>query len=145
MAKIELEGMDELIKQINAIGERVATRAENKALREGAKVLQEETSRRAPRSSASRSPSGRQKWRTGQHAADNIGVSNVRTDKDGTKYVLVGITKGDNSPYFYLKFHEWGTTKMSARPFMGPAIEEKRSEIFGTMAGVLRGEIEKRQ
>jgi len=145
VAKLELTGMDELIKQLYAIGERVAIRAENRALKEGAKVLQEEISRRAPRSAIPRQPSGRQVWRTGQHAADNIEASGVRTDKYGVKFVLVGAGKGDNSPYFYLKFHEWGTTKMSAKPFMGPAIETKQGEVFDTMANVLREEIEKRR
>ncbi len=126
MAKIELEGMDELIKQINAIGERVATRAENKALREGAEILRQEISRRAPR-------------KTGK-LAENIVKSGVKT-KDGVKHIEVGPSK----EVFYGLYQEFGTTKMTARPFIAPALSEKRSEIFGTMAGVLREELAKKR
>ena len=145
MAEIELQGMEELLARLDEIGSRVASRAQNKALREAGEVLRAETSRRAPRSASPRPPSKGQPWRTGRHAADNIAVSKVRTDKDGNRHVLVGLAKGDTSPFFYLKFHEWGTSKMSARPFMGPALEEKRNEIFNTMADVLREEIEKKR
>lgn len=130
MAKIELTGMDELLKELNAIGERIATRAENKALREGAEILREEMGRRAPRSKLSK-----------EHLADNIVKSGVRTSKEGVKYVSVGPAK----KFFYGLFLELGTSKMSAKPFMTPALSENRKEIFSRMAQVLREEIEKKR
>jgi len=130
VAKVELTGMDELLKELNAIGERIATRAENKALREGAEILREEMSRRAPRSKLSK-----------EHLADNIVKSNVKTSSTGIKHVSVGPAK----KFFYGLFLEFGTTKMAARPFMGPALEEKRGEIFKRMAQVLREEIVKKR
>lgn len=93
MAKIELEGMDELLKELYAIGERVAVRAENKALNQGAGILQAEMSRRAPRSNLSKA-----------HLADNIVKSGVRTSKEGVKHIVVGPAKG----FFYGKFLELG-------------------------------------
>jgi len=130
MAKVELTGMDELLKEIYAIGEKVATRAENKALREGAEILRVAISERAPRSKLSKA-----------HLADNIVKSGVKTSKAGIKRIEVGPGKG----FFYGKFLELGTTKMSAKPFIGPALEEKRSEIFDAMAGVLREELAKKR
>ena len=126
MAKIDLTGMDELLKELYAIGEKVATRAENKALREGAEMLRQEISNRAPR-------------KTGKLAA-NIVKTGVKI-KNGVRYIEVGPGKN----VFYGLYHELGTTKMPARPFIGPALEEKRSEVFSTMADVLRKEIEKRR
>lgn len=127
MAKIELEGMDELIKQINAIGERVATRAENKALREGAEILRAAISKRAPR-------------RT-DRLSKSIEKSNVKRSKEGVKYIEVG----PNRSAFYGVFLEFGTSKMAARPFIGPALEEKQKEIFDAMGNVLREELAKKR
>ena len=126
MARVELTGMDELLKELYAIGEKVATRAENKALREGAEVLRQEISNRAPR-------------KTGK-LAGNIVKSGIKT-KDGVKCIEIGPDK----EVFYGLYHEFGTTKMRARPFIAPALEEKRSEIFDAMASVLREELEKRR
>ncbi len=133
MAKIELTSMDDLLAQLSAIGERVATRAENKALREGAEVLRREVSTRAPQPPSARYATGK--------LAENIVKTGVKTSRGGIKYVEVG----PSEDVFYGLFLEFGTSKMRAQPFIAPALEEKRSEIFDTMAGVLRKEIEKKR
>lgn len=139
MANVELQGMSELLSKFHTLG--LKTNAvQNKALREGAKVLKERISERAPRSSSPKKPSKSEPWRTGLHAADHIGISNVLSN-DGMKSILVGLTKGDNSPYFYLKFAEWGTSKQKATPFMGPAAAESKAEVFDKMKDVLRSAI----
>jgi len=136
---IELLGVEEMaakLKKLNA----QAGRVENKAMREGAKLMRDAIARRAPRSPAPRQPQAKgtrvgkkgnasQRWRTGKHAADNIKVGNVRKDRAG-KYVLVGVQKGDNSRYFYLKFIEWGSTKLSAQPFMEPTYQEEQQAVL---------------
>lgn len=57
------------------------------------------------------SKSGRRGSRTGEHAKDNIPVSKIKV-KDGYSYAILGWEKEDNSPYFYVKFLEWGTSKI---------------------------------
>ena len=52
------------------------------------------------------------------HAADVIPVSNTRTDTDGRSNAEVGWKLSDNSPQFYMKFVEWGTSKMPPREFI---------------------------
>lgn len=131
MAKVELTGMEELQKMLHMIGERIAVRAENKALREGAEIVREDAARRAPRSKLNK-----------PHLADNIIKSGVKTDKGtGVKYIDVGPSKN----FFYGLFLELGTSKMTAKPFMAPALEEKRDEIYGTMADVLWEELTKKR
>ncbi len=93
MAKVELTGMEELLKELYEIGEKVATSAENKALQKGAGILQKAVSEMAPRSNLSKA-----------HLADNIVKSGVRTSKEGVKYIVVGPAKG----FFYGKFLELG-------------------------------------
>ncbi len=139
MADVTFEGMDELLKKVQELGAR-ADRIENQAVQAGAKVVQKNISRRAPRSSQprqSKESAPSQRWRTGLHAADNIKISRVK-NKDGIKTVEVGVQKGDNSHYFYLKFKEWGTTKMDAEPFMEPAAEESKPEVIEAMKNVIK-------
>lgn len=132
--------MEELEANLQRLGSR-ASRVENKALRSGATVLQEAIKMRAPRSTQSRSAGGKgNTWRTGEHFADHIGVSKVRS-MGGTKYILVGVEKTDNSKYFYAKFIEFGTSKMTARPFMEPAANESHEAIVTAMADVVRAEL----
>ncbi len=52
------------------------------------------------------------------------------------------VTKRVNDP-FYWYFHEFGTKKMQKRPFIGPALENKRVEAIKAMEDRLAKEIEK--
>lgn len=114
MASMELEGLDNLLKRVEDMG-KAGTRVENTALKKAGEVILEE----AKQTSAFHDISG--KLRKG------LKVSGIRSTS-GRKYVLVGIQKGDNSDIFYGKFLEFGTSKMIARPFMGPAYESKKKE-----------------
>jgi HK97 gp10 family phage protein len=124
MAQVELNGMKELLVKLQQLGNE-AGQIENQALRSGAEIIRKEASTKVSRSKRSK-----------KHLADNITISNVRK-QEGVKYILIGPTKGDHSPFFYGKFLEWGTSKMSARPFMGPAVAEKEKEVVKTMSDVI--------
>lgn len=54
---------------------------------------------------------------------------------DGT--IEVGLSNQNNDA-FYLYFHEYGTSKMPARPFMRPTFESEIENIEKTMADVVR-------
>lgn len=128
MVSIQLEGMDEIRRLLNGLADKKA-KAENKALRSGALVVKAAAAIRAPRSNSQK-----------DHLADNIIVSNVRT-QDGQKYILVGPQRGDNNKFFYGKFLEFGTSKQPARPFMGPAAAESTVQMVQAMADAVRREI----
>lgn len=125
MADVRLEGMQELLDQLNKLGDK-ASRVENQALKAGAEIVQKEAESLAPRSPE-----------TKEHLADNIKISGVKT-KDGVKFVEIGPTKGDNSKFFYGKFLEFGTSKMPAQPFMGPAFEKNKGTIMNAMKQVVK-------
>lgn len=111
---LDFSDIDKLQKRLDEMG-RKGSILENKALLAGAEVINKEVVKNAPE-------------RTG-HAKKYLKVSKVSKEK-GIKVVKVGISKGDNSEAFYLKFHEYGTSKMAARPFMRPAFERKRKEAL---------------
>lgn len=119
---LDFSSIDKLQKRLDDMG-RKGSKLENEALIAGAEVINKEIVDNAPE-------------RTG-HAKKFLKVSKVSKEK-GMKIVKVGISKGDNSEAFYLKFHEYGTSRMVARPFMRPAFERKRKEAFEKTHEVIR-------
>ncbi|MBN3404448.1 hypothetical protein CF088_03840 [Clostridium botulinum] len=122
MASMELDGMDNLIRKIEDMG-KAGTKIENKALKKAGELIVEEAKNNVP-------------FRKGK-LKEGLKVSGVRK-KNGNKFVLAGIQKGDNSKIFYGKFLEFGTSKMKARPFMGPAYESKKEEAKEVIKDELR-------
>nr|WP_208461157.1 HK97-gp10 family putative phage morphogenesis protein [Clostridium botulinum] len=119
---MELDGLDELIRKVQDMG-RAGTMIENRALKKAGELIVEEAKNNVP-------------FRKGK-LKEGLKVSGVRK-KNGNKFVLAGIQKGDNSKIFYGKFLEFGTSKMKARPFMGPAYESKKEEAKEVIKEELR-------
>jgi len=110
MAEFKLEGLQELEQILQEIGKK-ASRIENKAIKKAAEPILED----AKTTTAFTDRTGKLR--------EGLKISNIK-NKNGEKYVEIGITKGDNSEIFYGKFLEWGTSKMAARPFLQPAYEK---------------------
>lgn len=124
MANIELTGVDEILNKLQQIGTNVG-KLENKALKNAAEPVLED----AKATNAFKDKSG--KLRKG------LKITNVK-NKEGIKYILVGLDRGDNSETFYGKFIEFGTSKMRARPFLQPAYEKNVQNIKRTIAETLK-------
>lgn len=124
MADIELKGVDEILDKLNQMGANI-TRLENKALKNAAEPVLED----AKVTNAFNDRSGRLR--------KGLKISSVKK-KEGVKYILVGVDKSDNSKIFYGKFLEFGTSKISARPFLQPAYEKNKEEIQKTIAETLK-------
>lgn len=114
MSNMELDGIEKLLDKINAMG-KAGQRVENKALKKAGEVILEQAKNNV-------------NVRT-ERLKKGLKVSGVR-NKDGRKYVLVGIQKSDNSNIFYGKFLEFGTSKNPAMPFMAPAYESRKREAI---------------
>ena len=116
MAKIQLEGMAELIDKVNKLGER-SEDIKKKALDKAGELVKESMDKKAPRSSDVK-----------KHMADNIKVSEINKD-NGVDFVMIGPNKGDNSEFFYSKFTEWGTSKIPAQHWAEKSVIENEKEI----------------
>lgn len=123
MANMKVQGMEELLANLQQLGTKAA-KVENKALKEGGKIVAE-----AMRQNVN--VSGKNQ----KHIRDDIQVSNVK-GKDGAKHVEVGPGKETN---WRAKFLEFGTSKMSARPFMEPASAEAQDKVISKMTEVVKG------
>lgn len=117
---VKLEGMDQLMRQISAIGRSVEAGTKEKALKAGAELLKEKVKESAP-------------VRTGK-LKENIIVSDV---KDG----VVNVGPDQQGDAFYGHFLEFGTSKMSAKPFMGPVYENNKQDVQDKMAEVIKGDL----
>lgn len=124
MADIELEGVDEILNKLQQIGNNIS-RLENKALRSAAQPVLDD----AKSSNSFNDRSG--------NLRKGLKISNIK-NKEGVKYVLVGVDKSDNSKIYYGKFLEFGTSKMSPKPFMQPAYEKNKDNIQKTIAETLK-------
>lgn len=111
--------MDELLRRLDELGER-AEEVKKTALEEGAEVVRAEIASNTKRSNINH-----------QHMADNIIIK-----IDGENAVI-----GPGSEHYYSHFVEFGTKKMSARPFMGPAFESKKEAAKERIAEVIRQEL----
>lgn len=60
--------------------------------------------------------------------------------KKGANEVYVGVSNQNNDA-FYLYFHEWGTSKMRARPFMRPTFERQMQNIIDAMAAEMKARL----
>ena len=116
MARIELEGMQELIDRVNKLGSQ-GTEIKKKALDKAGALVKASMEQKAPRSELSK-----------KHMADNIQVSDIEKE-DGVDYVQIGPNKGDNSEFFYSKFTEWGTSKIPAQHWAENSVLENKKKI----------------
>ena len=116
MAKIQLEGMAELIDKVNKLGEK-SEEIKKKALDKAGELVKDSMEKKAPRSSDIK-----------KHMADNIKVSEINKD-NGVDFVMIGPNKGDNSEFFYSKFTEWGTSKIPAQHWAEKSVIENEKEI----------------
>ena len=108
LADMKLEGMDELLAEIERLGKE-GSKIENNALREAGEAVKQSIQNETP-------------TRTGKLKA-SISVSRVKT-KSGIKQVEVGPGKDG----YYGKFLEFGTVKIRANPFMSRGYETSKSE-----------------
>lgn len=139
---IRLYGFEELYAKMEAMPNKVND-VVDKALKECAKPVQEEAKRKARRSKTPGGSNGH------GHMADHIEISDVQ--QSGTeKRVIVGFTKGDNSPFFYAKFIEWGASSgpwssqyYGKKPFMRPAYRAKVMESLEIFKNIVGREITK--
>ncbi|MCM8710848.1 HK97 gp10 family phage protein [Clostridium sp. SYSU_GA19001] len=116
MAKIELEGMQELIDRVNKLGARGDV-IKKRALDKAGNLVKTSMEKNAPRSN-----------KTKRHMADNIKVSDIEKE-NGVDFIEIGPNKGDNSEFFYSKFTEFGTSKITAQHWAEKSVLENKREI----------------
>lgn len=127
---IYIDNLGELGRQAKALGTE-ARKAVNKALLAGAKIIEGEASKRIPRYARHRTDHGR----SSKHLADSL-RSEVVTDRQVAGVTVEGAFQ--NGPSYYVKFVEYGTTKMAKRQYIQKSAEAKEQQVLETVASELK-------
>lgn len=116
---MEFTGLNEIQREIEKLSTESELKALNKKIvKRAGEIGQQEAKSQIRKKAYSKNPmkSGRKGSRTGQHAADN--VPKKASMQSGNYGELIGWDRGDVSPFFYMKFHEWGTSIHEPKGFM---------------------------
>ncbi|OUB70112.1 hypothetical protein BK744_21385 [Bacillus thuringiensis serovar zhaodongensis] len=117
MAELEVFGIEEWIRDLEQLGQDVP-QITKQSLQAGAKVFKKNLERNSPVGPEVQKPTPKQSWRDGKHAKDAINIGKVV--KKGSSYSIeIGWDKADNSPHYYMKFQNWGTSKKPNPPHKG--------------------------
>lgn len=117
---VQLQGMEQLMRQIQQMGRAIEGEVEEKALRKGAEHLREKIEGNAPE-------------RTGKLKSEII-IGDV---KDGS--IDVGVDQQGKAFYGY--FLEFGTSKMHPRPFIAPTLENEKQKTQDIMSDIIKTEL----
>ncbi|RQN12490.1 HK97 gp10 family phage protein [Clostridium butyricum] len=129
MARIELEGMQEIIDKVNKLGAK-GDIIKKKALNKAGNLVKSSMEKKAPVSKLNK-----------KHMTDNIKISDVEKE-NGVDFIEIGPNKGDNSEFFYSKFSEWGTSTQPAQHWAENSILENKREINETIMEELKRGLE---
>ena len=129
-----MNGLDELERQLTALGEKVATKVLRDAGVEAMKIVEEDMKRHA----------GYDKDSPGPHMRDSI---KIRTRKGTKKYAatVVSVRVGPSDEH-YMKAspQEFGTVKQVAAPFIRPALDYNVNRVLSVLASEIRSAIQNR-
>lgn len=147
-----VEGLDELEKQLRALGLELGVKTLRSALMATAAPLRQEMKRLAPETPADAGPRQRRSKRKGmveirpgflkyriraRSAIRKVGRSSRYLSGDQVAMVRVGAW----TPY--AGFVEYGTSKTRAQPFIRPAAHSKRAELDNRFRTYLKKRIDK--
>lgn len=119
----KMDGIDKLRNDLEVLATEAELRKTNRQIfQRSADITEPRMKSHMPRS-ADNSKSGRRGYRPSGHAADNI------PKKVSAKKAQIGWNlNGDAENWFYMKFVEWGTSKMVARDFITNTYHESESQ-----------------
>ncbi len=126
IGRVSVAGDKDLMKALNALGERLKKQHLQDALEDAAEPIRARMEALAP--TGDEAP----------HIKDHIGISpatkveGVRLHEDQAA-VAIGPTKG----FFYGWFLEFGTAHMPAQPFVRPAFDAEHQGALRRLAGVI--------
>ncbi|EAT2921508.1 hypothetical protein B1274_004508 [Salmonella enterica subsp. enterica serovar 4,[5],12:b:-] len=133
MITMDVKGLDELERQLMALGEKVGTKVLRDAGREALKVVEEDMKQHA----------GYDETSTAQHMRDSIKIRNSNRKSRGSTVVTLRVGP---SKQHYMKAlaQEFGTVKQVAEPFIRPALDYNVQTVLRVLAVEIRNGIQNR-
>lgn len=138
-ASFKISGGVELTRALEALNEKVKKKILRSAVVAGAAVVKKRAKQIAKSKGIEdtgatiRNIAGKvEKQRSDTYAQINIGVRHGKPKKGA---------KNQDDPWYWWQ-HEFGNSKMAARPFIRPAFEESKEQVIEVMTARLRKGIE---
>jgi HK97 gp10 family phage protein len=130
---MEVKGLQELERQLVAMGDKIAVKVLSSAGKEAMQIVSTDMQQHA----------GYDEESPGPHMRDNIKTTSRNRMKDGRYLTVVTIRVGPSKEHTMKALaQEFGTVKQVASPFMRPALDFNRSKILSILAVRLREGIE---
>lgn len=133
MIRMEVKGLQELERELLALGEKVAAKVLTSAGKEAMEIVSEDMQQHA----------GYDEDSPGPHLRDNIKTTSRNRIKDSRWVTVVTIRVGPSKEHTMKALaQEFGTIKQVADPFMRPAMDFNRAKILRILAVRIREGIE---
>lgn len=126
----EIKGLEDLIKNLNALPAKLEKKVIRAAVRKGANIVRDKARQNVPKDTGNLQKS------IITSGAKVSGKIAFRVSLKQRK------TKNSKEPY-YGRFIEFGTSKMPAKPFMRPALDESEWEVFDTVVSDIKSNLDK--
>ena len=147
---IRIEGLDQLARALRALPDRVARNGLRAAVYAGAKVIRDEARLKAPVATGdlgpNQPPPGTLKRSIIMKQIPELSSAQKQTFfvtvRHGKKYRKQGKKGNLSQDAWYWRFVEFGTVKMSARPFLRPAFDLKKHDALSAIKTRLAQRIE---
>ena len=147
---VQVQGLDQLAKALRELPQRVARNGLRAAVYAGAKVIRDEAKLQAPVATgdlgADQPPRGTLKRSVIMKQIPELSGAQKQTFfvtvRHGKKYRKQGKKGNLSQDAWYWRFVEFGTVKMSARPFLRPAFDMKKHEAVTAIKTRLAQRIE---
>ena len=151
--QIRVHGLKELGRKLEKLPNDMARKALQKGVNAGADVTKREARARVPvdtgyiKSQIRRRAANKRLGKLARAAAvgvltdekaGGLQLGTARKNRKRRNGVSTGLTGFANSDAYYWRFLEFGTSKMSARPFIRPAFESTKSQQIEKLKGVLK-------
>lgn len=133
MNRMEVKGLQELERQLEAMGEKIAVKVLGQAGKEAMELVGEDMQKHA----------GYDENSSGAHMRDNIKTRYRNRIKDARWQTVVTIRVGPSKEHTRKALaQEFGTSKQVASPFMRPALDYNRAKILRILTVSIREGIE---
>lgn len=133
MIRMEVKGLQELERQLEAMGEKLAVKVLGQAGKEAMEIVSEDMQRHA----------GYDESSPGPHMRDSIKATYRNRMNDARWKTVVTIRVGPSKVHTMKALaQEFGTVKQVANPFMRPALDYNRAKILRVLSVRIREGIE---
>lgn len=129
MIRMEVQGLQELERQLQALGEKVAGKVLARAGKEAMGIVQADMRQHA----------GYDEKSPGPHMRDSIKVRSRNRMKDERWQTVVTVRVGPSREHTMKALaQEFGTVKQVASPFMRPALDYNRAKVLRILSVCIR-------